>query len=492
MFGKILINILFLFFSINISAQQSGFEIIFDSEMDEEAIDFKRKGVDGFVGLINIASIIDTNVIYYSYLYEIDNFGDTNSVKFEKSDTTFRYFYLDRVLTDPKGFILSGLGRGLYPPDNDLFTIITRIDNNNNIIWEKTFKFNYSFGAYRASILELINGDLLYACSPNLNENMFLLRLSPQGDSLYYTSYNGSESGEVWDLTYNHDSSNILLSTKWAHYETGGFVSSIITLDDSLNQINVNYYPEHFNPPYNTLWYDNDKLLVGGRDQIIQFSGNTEKMISAYLLDTSFNILNEVHLTHPDTNSRGAEVQAIDYYYTNSVFLGGTHNQQGLFGNEPNWFYISKLNDTLGVEFEKYIGGDNLYWLYSVTASSDGGVLLVGNYKDIDQTTLNRNVFILKMDSIGCITSNLESPVVPINEAVIYPNPGMDNIFVRTSLKDCIFILYDSFGKVIISTNLENRVTKLKVDYLSPGEYFYSVINKNQKVLTGTWIKTKI
>lgn len=470
-----------------LTAQETGFEIIMDADYDELPIVFKRSDNDCFIGLVKKAIFGDSTGTYNTFLYKIDPNGDTTSTMFNKEDTVSNFYYLDRLTTEPKGYLLTGWGYEIGGSSSNRFTIIRRIDDDFGLVWENIFKFDYYYSSPRASTLELTNGDIVYACSPNLNLYMFIMRMSPLGDSLDFKSYSGDDSGEVWGMTYNYDSTSIWLNTKWAHYPGGGYVSSVITLNDSLEQVDVDYLPEHFHPPYNSLWYNEDLLLLGGRDQ---FYGQNfyEFMVGAYLLDTAFNVVYEVHLTDPDTVSRGGETQAVDFYYSKCIYLGGTHNLQGLFGSQPSWYYITKLNDTLGVEYEKYIGGDNYYWLMSVTASSDGGVLLAGNYQEIGQTTLNRDVLILKLDSTGCTTNNLENSI-EITEAIIYPNPGSDYINIRTALKGCLFSLFDNLGRKVLSLPISEKITTVKVKELISGNYNYSITKKNKKVISGIWIK---
>lgn len=469
-------------------AQQPGYEIIMDADYDVVPVSFKRNDDNCFVGIVRKAIYADSTNAYNTFLYKIDPLGDTLSIMFSKEDTIFNYFHIDRLTTEPRGFILTGWGFEIGDSTNNLFTIITRINDEFELIWERTYYFNYYYGAYTSSVLELINGDIIYACAPNLNAHMFIMKLTAQGDSLDFVSYSGDDAGEIWGITYNYDSTAILLNTKWAHYPGGGYLSSVITLNKQLEQIAVNYFPEHFQPPYYSLRYNEDLLLIGGSDQFYG-TNDYEYMIGAYLLDTAFNVEHEMHLTNPDTNSRGGEVQAIDYYYLNCIYLGGTHNLQGLMGNQPSWFYITKLNDTLGVEYEKYIGGDDYYVLFSVTAASDGGVLLAGTYQEIGSTTLNRNGLILKLDSTGCITNASADLHITITEAIVYPNPGSEYINIRTALKGCLFSLFDGYGHNLITRTVTENITSIDVSTLKKGNYYYSITRANENIISGTWIK---
>lgn len=478
-----------LIISITGNAQQLGFEINLISDYDEKPTEFRLSNDGGFVGLVKKALPTDTGYIYDSYLYKIDITGDTMSIKYEKQDTLFSFYCIDKLQNEPSGFLLTGWGYKIGDDPNYPFTILRRIDESLNLVWEKTFYFNHFHSIYRSASLELVNGNILFACSPHLNSSMFIFKLTAQGDSLKYTSYWGDEAGEVWGLTYNLDSSNIWLHNKWAHYQgTGNQLVSCIVLNDKMEQIDVKYYPSNYDTPFNSMIYNDSTLLTGGSDNIPTPEGSKKKIV-AYLFDSSFNVINEVYLTHPDTTSRGAESHAIDFYYPNCIYLGGNHNLQGLTGSQPSWFYISKLNDTLGVEFEKYIGGDDYYWLYSVTAAADGGVLLAGTRQELSQVFTERDGYFLKLDSLGCITGFSENTKIKITEAIVYPNPGSDVINIRSALKGCTFHLYNTWGRQIVVKLMLGRITTINARGFKKGNYYYSVTQSNKTIISGTWIK---
>jgi hypothetical protein len=196
-----------------LQAQQYGYKIVMDTDYDEVPTLFKLNDDGSFVGLVKKAPPTDSVYVYNSYLYKIDPQGDTMSIKYAKNDTVFTYYTIDRLTTGTKGFLLTGWGYKTGGNPNYPFTIMSRIDDNFDLVWEKTFMFsNYYYAAFKASILELVNGEILYACSPHLNSNMFIMKLSSQGDSLDFASYSGIEAGEVWGLSYSPDSLKIWLN----------------------------------------------------------------------------------------------------------------------------------------------------------------------------------------------------------------------------------------------------------------------------------------
>ena len=162
---------------------------------------------------------------------------------------------------------------------------------------------------------------------------------------------------------------------------------------------------------------------------------------------------------------------------------------QGFSGSAPSWFYVAKLNDTLGLEFEKYIGGDYYYWLASVVAAKDGGVLLTGMRSEVNSPPFHSSAYIIKLDSTGCIVNLPENSKIQIRDAIVYPNPGGEHLLVRTALKNSIFYLYNLEGQKVITQPLNNHVTLVNTTSLSQGTYLYHIVKDNTVIESGKWIK---
>jgi hypothetical protein len=263
----------------------------------------------------------------------------------------------------------------MYP-----FTIIIRIDNDMNVIWEKIYRFNYYYGAFYSHALELINGDLLDGCSVQGGVNMFLFKMSAQGDSLDFSSWTGTgdQSGELWDLTYNLDSTTFWMHTEWAYYQGhGGQVSSIVEVDSDLQYINHMYYPESYRAPYNSIPWSGNKLISGGSSRV------------------------------PDMVN-----QDIDYYIS-AYFL----------------------------------------------------------------------------DEDGNLTGMPKQSIIPISDAVIYPNPGSKAITVRTALKNCTFQIFDSNGRQLLVKPIKDNIISIDMDDKPSGNYPYTLMQQGKIINSGIWIK---
>lgn len=64
-----------------------------------------------------------------------------------------------------------------------------------------------------------------------------------------------------------------------------------------------------------------------------------------------------------------------------------------------------------------------------------------------------------------------------VSESVIgvYPNPTIGNLTVTCNYKDCIFVVYDIAGRIVLSQKLSENETKVDVSSLNNGTYIYKI-----------------
>jgi hypothetical protein len=477
---------------LNIYSQNIQYEInIVDDSVDIFPAHFTRGLDDCIIGIVNKAAIYDTiNPYYYSTIYKLNQNGDTLSKCFEKEDTVFACNRIITIHQGNPGYLLTGNG---YHKDSSYlnkFVIFIRLDQDLNVVWQKIYSFGLIYwGGYYSRTMVLMDGSFLYCFCPGYSLYTGLFKLSASGDSLAYNYYESDSAGNVWGLTYSPDSLHYWVHTEFAHYYSGPQICSRLIIDTNLVQIGHDFFPAWLRTPFGVKMYYDGSLLVGGSTIISHPTADQEFYISAHRLDTSFNIMYGRNFTDPDTNSRGAEIESVDYYYPGAIYVGGPHYLQGITGQDPNWFYLTRLNDTLGVEYEKYIGGDDYYWLTSVVATTDGGVLLAGTRETVGGIQLHRNGYIIKFDSTGCPTKIPEGSMVQVKEALVYPNPGTNILLVRTALLNTIFSMYDINGKLLASQSIKQNITKINTTPLPPGTYIWQLSDPTKVYESGKWIK---
>lgn len=487
------IFILFFFqFISNSSNAQNTFEIRIDSDLDEYPCDFILDSNNNFAGIIS--KVQNTDYIPKSYIYKISSEGDTVSKLFAKQDTVLKLYKIIQAGNSPLEYLVTGTG---YHKDSSAslwFSYFMKIDENFDIIWEKTYQLHnvneYACFPNYPQLLKEKENTFLHACFLEPHWKMYLFRLSTEGDSLAYRMYENDSSGQLYDLTYNYDSSAYWLHTHFAHYSASGPESQCITVNYNLEQTKVMYYPRWFANGISAKLLPDRNLVAGS---IIWEAAITQydHYLGAYKLDSVFNVLAECKFTNPDTTTQGGYT-TMDFYYPSCIYVCGDQPMSmGTWVPAPTWIAIAKMNQDLELEFEKYIGGDSHYNFSTVTAASDSGILISATRYDWNTQDYERDVIILKLDMNGCITGIQNQNSFKVSTAIVYPNPGSEEINIRTALKNTIFEMYDMNGKLIITKNLNQNITKINSISLKPGTYTWMVYNKTEVYDTGKWIKTK-
>lgn len=172
--------------------------------------------------------------------------------------------------------------------------------------------------------------------------------------------------------------------------------------------------------------------------------------------------------------------------------MGSAYRIVGGGRSIDSWFFLNKLDSNLEVQWQKFYGGDANYMLWNLIATQDGGCLMAGTrYDYITQTNL-RDIIIIKVDSSGLVTGIGEEPVgITAHDAVVYPNPGDDNLKVRSGpqITGAVFEMHDMSGKPVAVAVLTGSITEINTRGLPSGTYTYRIVYNNRKVESGKWMK---
>lgn len=80
---------------------------------------------------------------------------------------------------------------------------------------------------------------------------------------------------------------------------------------------------------------------------------------------------------------------------------------------------------------------------------------------------------------------------VPEYEAIIYPNPILDVLNIKTnSFMGVAYSIYDAQGKLVTQNKLSADFTSIQVKHLAPGSYSVILNNESQKLKTFKLIKS--
>lgn len=214
--------------------------------------------------------------------------------------------------------------------------------------------------------------------------------------------------------------------------------------------------------------------------------------MAVYKYDTNFNLLAECYVADPDYDIRKDNgARTIDYYYPNSIFVAGTFDYDvGIWIQHPSWIVIGKMDSDLNLITEKYIGGDAFYRFCNLTATSDGGLLVTAMRYDYLTQDQERDAYIFKFDSLDLIVGNYENTSKKLANAIVYPNPTSNYLYIRTTVANAEFILYDMGGNKLLNFPLASLITKKELNNISQGTYVWNIYQQSKLIETGKIIVT--
>lgn len=215
-------------------------------------------------------------------------------------------------------------------------------------------------------------------------------------------------------------------------------------------------------------------------DSTFVFSGiDLQPQMNVTVLDTSFNVLHNTSFGF-DYQEFPAKREGLSVLNENEMFIA-------------NWdlflgFGLTKLDSELNIFWEKFFSVENVFGLNCITATSDGGCLLHGIKSNNQAQTV-----IIKTDNNGNIASiDDELSNVKAHELILYPNPGNEQLIVRTAVQ-CLggeFKLYDINGKLVLSQTIVQSTTEINTQYLPSSTYIYNYIYKGKEIESGKWVKS--
>ena len=234
------------------------------------------------------------------------------------------------------------------------------------------------------------------------------------------------------------------------------------------------------------VYNDNKILLVGTFNTMEDGSGISKGCIQ--FIDTSGNTI----LKRTYNESNNSEFTSI-LVSNNKYYLGGINSHFDPIDRTQGWLLII---DNIGDIISQRLYNPNTTWpeqIYNISKTEDG-FLMSGFGVDPNDTVVNQDAWLLKVDSFGCLTPGCQ--IVGIDnipyskeEIEIYPNPAKDLIQFRHSTKIISYRIADYNGKLINSGNyIESGIN---VAQFAPGSYIVQVLLENKTQTFGKLVIEK-
>lgn len=486
--NRILVALSFTLSFLQLYAQSTFEQLI--SKPEDQVINQVVEDEDGNFLMVGRIKNVATNR-NAAYLLKLNETGKIKNEIIFDSNANYSTMFFDVHYFNSNIYIL-GSKFVAYPDSTKLWYM--QLDENLNIEQERTYEIPHGkWFSYMNSIIDsdtnlVITGYTTRTDGSNQNNHdAFFCKLSLDGDSLiskFPTSYNRLYLS--FDIAENTDGS--LYYAFVSHFvSSSGGQKLILSIDfDSLSIDPIplgmyDYYsPIHLN--------ENDILLCAKGSSgdsepyalnVISINDQTE------LIDYNYFKIEGSMRDHPALYKGVSK-------YSDNIFIGGTSNfdlYNQTFSSFNSWFHLIRINPDITPVWEYWYGGDAYYFLYSILATSDGGCLLVGSRYDDAVQYMERDIYVVKVNSDGLIVWTQEIPIDQ-QQTMVYPNPGTSYFAVQTRNQQMELELISLNGQVVIKQTLNNDANTVETERLPPGIYFYRLTNtRTHAIESGKWIK---
>ncbi len=427
---------------------------------------------------------------FNAYLTKVDISGEPVGEYSLNSVETESGFTFIRKATGSSNFYVSGYEN---PDDSMNYTKIWEIDEDLSIGSVYYVGFNDTLINTPVNFINL--GDSAFYVLSNTwystktSPDISLLKINSDSTYLFYES---SQRALRWPSGIIFDSlTNSLKIAYFGNQVKDRSPVTITTFDLDLN-ITDSFHPEvdiqNLNYGFSML-NDTSWVIVAYTQKM---TGDNCLFAAKYHNNSLLDSL-ELHNNH-DTitySGFGQSVLPLD----TCTWIVGIYNidPRTLWQSDPTWIQLSKLNADFELTDQFYYGGDGSYNPFDIISTTDGGILMTGNYYNPNAVPLvhQRDPFILKVNSDGLIV-NIDNPPQPVaQEAIVLPNPGSEFLQVKLAIqhKSAHIQLYDINGRFVLESDLIGDLHKVSTNNLGTGTYIYRITASNRVIGSGKWIK---
>lgn len=468
-----------LFFATNLSSQNTTFEYLLSSPLDEYFTDIIETP-EGEIYFSGRLSTIEQPIYTYSFLAKLDmygNFLDSNIVFVpEKS------LYIQNIFQNNDSlFTIVGNVFDAWGSFNDAGIVFYKMDKFLNLFDKTEFNFPSTYKSGKIYAHKQLNGNMLIGGALRADVN------SPRPFIYEFNSVFDSLKAKIW---YN-DIGVVLKSRELAgnnYWILNALKYRYKILDSTFNIITEQHIPNQLNGNYGLKWDTDTSFYLSGADRS---GGNLAYIRQFHPIDTTAHLFKQWRVS--DTVDFPALWNGLDFHNKDSIFIGGTRNiWSGDYNPWPSWFMVLQTDSMLNIRWERFYGGDAYYMMGKLVATNDGGCLVAGTRYDYRHTTEQENdIIILKLNSEGLILGTPENPGVKMHEAIVYPNPGNEEIKVRIAVqhKQSLFELFDLNGRLVLKENFFGTEGVVNSTFLPLGTYIYKITNKDGLFESGKWVR---
>ncbi len=473
-----------VFISISLKGQSPTFEFLLSGPRNERVSDIHESD-NGEIYFAGFISKYPNYRIHRSGLIgKIDEYGQfIDSIVVRYPGMSFGFTTILPV--EDSIFILDGMKTDTMGQMQNISIVLTKISSNLNIVETNEYVFPISYQAVHQFARKGLNNNLFVCGSIYLPPfRMFIYKFDKNLDSIKGRFYlnNSIDCAEIKE--FNDGSLWILTDVQ----------ESYIMLDSAWYIISETDIPEYINGNYGLKWdTDTSFYLAGDWHPIPPIEDNNDIGIirQFHPIDTTGHLFQSWGTE--DTLDFPGLWGALDFKNKDSIFIGGTTNMYATYyGTWPSWYFVIQTDSMLNVRWERFYGGDAYYLMQKIIATNDGGCLIAGTrYDYLNATEEELDIHILKLNNEGLFVGNQNDINIEIREAIVFPNPGTNNIKVRIAAQYPVstFELFDINGKQVLTEQITGKWGDINTSFLKAGTYIYRIHNTDGLFETGKWVK---
>jgi len=413
----------------------------------------------------------------------------------------YRFTLINKLYGNENRFLLIGSMDSISVTDSFARLILYTCNDSLDILSQKRILSmqNHTIYAWKDDI---VNDSILYILveDHNLNftpanQQLGIVKINMPYDSLNVYFTGGNTTTRIAQDVLYLKSKNILNIFYFGSLLDLSGATRIIQLTDSLTVLGSKICNVDLISTFCATYFSDSTYLLTGTGKS-EFNYGYENHILSYLMNDQDDTLHRLeYLNNPDTilyAGFGTNTIIND----GSIFITGIYNVEDPWGipwlTTPTWIQITKTDLDMNIISQYFYGGDAEYLPYTIIPTEDGGALVTGLVWEYNiPNNFQHDIFALKVNSEGILTSFQEHSAKKACEVIVYPNPGSEHLGIRSSCQifGSKFTMYDLTGKVLFESEIEDSQIEINTSDLPNGTYIWQVVNTNRMIDSGKWIK---
>lgn len=371
--------------------------------------------------------------------------------------------------------------------------LLIKITPNGDTLWTKTLDIGDGDEFAKKLINTNDNGFAIVGQVCNKKEtncDMYLMKLDSNANEQWHKTF-------TWDTNYWEIPTSLLQGNNGDYYLTSA--TQNVTSDI--------YYPYivKVNSSGTLLWqkrFDNEgqnyaymENLCLAKNNTILFTGVIGDNIPIYSItkgwivrtDTSGNVI--YNFKHGESNLF-TFFNFISEIGNNIIISGATNNYNVNSLSSRTCLYSFTNNGIVNWKrvYQDSLTSNTTYITYQTTQTLDGGFAMIGFGDNPKDTLKNQDVWLLKVDSMGCLYDNCLSMGIEKDASLqpnieVYPNPSNGLINIESDIVITKVELIDAFGRIVYEDSNYNK-QPISILEFPTGIYYLRMETKDGKFYT--------